>query len=79
MRIQPSSMDFLGVDGSAGFPDGLVVKSLPANTQDTGSIPGSGRSPGGENGTPLQSSFLGNPTDRGAWWVTAHGVTESQL
>ena len=38
--------------------------------------PGLGRSPWG-NGTPLQYSCLGNPMDRGAWWATVQGVTES--
>ena len=37
-----------------------------------GSIPGLGRSPGGEHGNPLQYSCLENPTDRGAWWATVH-------
>ena len=61
-----------------------VVKSLPANAGDTrdardvGSIPGSGRSPGGGHGTPLQYSCLENPMDRGAWWATVHGITKSQ-
>ena len=41
------------------------------------SIPGSGRSPGGGNGNPLQYPCLGNPMDRGAWWATVHGVTQS--
>ena len=40
-----------------------------------GSIPGSGRSPGGGNGNPLQYSCLGNPMGRGAWRATVHGVT----
>ena len=40
-------------------------------------IPGLGRSPGVENGNPLQYSCLENPMDRGAWWVTFHGVTNS--
>ena len=40
-------------------------------------IPGSGRSPGGGNGTPLQYSCLENPMDRGAWWAAVHGVAES--
>ena len=53
-----------------------MVKNLPANAGDTGLIPGSGRSPGGGNGNPLQYSCLGNPMDRGTWWVTVHGVTE---
>ena len=54
----------------------LVVKSLHANagdTGDTGSIPGSGRSPGGGHGNPLQYSCLENPMDRGAWGATVHG------
>ena len=59
----------------------LVVKNPPANagdTRDTGSIPGSGRSPGGGHGNPLQYSCLENPMDRGAWWATVHGLTKSQ-
>ena len=50
----------------AGFPGGSAVKNLPANAGDAGSIPGLGRSPGQENGNPLQYSCLENPTDRGA-------------
>ena len=46
-------------------------------TGDSGSIPGSGRSPEGANGNPLQCSCLENPIDRGAWQATVHGVTES--
>ena len=42
-----------------------------------GSIPGSGRSPGVGNSNPLQYSCLENAMDRGAWWATVHGVTES--
>ena len=53
------------------FPGGSVVKNLPANAGDVGSIPGSERSPGGGNGNPLQDSCLGNPMDRGAWQATA--------
>ena len=59
----------------------LVVKNLPAKAgdiRDAGSIPGSGRSPGGEHGNPLQFSCLENPLERGAWWVTVHRVTKSQ-
>jgi len=55
-----------------------VVKNLPANAGDAGSIPGLGRSPGGENGNPLQYSCLENPMDREVWWATVHEVTESQ-
>ena len=45
---------------------------------DVGSIPGLGRSPGGEHGNPFQYSCLENSMDRGAWWATVHGVTKSQ-
>ena len=51
----------------------LVVKNQTANAGDVGSIPGPGRSPGGENGNPLPCSCRENPMDRGAWWVTVHG------
>ena len=40
---------------------------------------GSGRSPGEGNGNPLQYSCLKNPMDTGAWWATAHRVTESDI
>ena len=59
----------------------LVVKHLPANAGEAGdmsSIPRSGRSHGGGNGNPLQSSCLENSMDRGAWRATVHGVTESE-
>ena len=59
----------------------LVVKSLPASAEDTGdagSIPGSGRSPGGGHGNPLLYSCLENPMDRGAQWATVCGVAKSQ-
>ena len=59
----------------------LVVRNPPASAgdiRDAGSIPGSGRSPGGGNGNPLQYSCLENPMDRGAWWATVHGVSKSQ-
>ena len=57
-----------------GFPGGSVVKEFVCSAGDTGSIPGSGRSPGEGNGNPLQYSCLGNFMDRGALWATAHGV-----
>ena len=50
-----------------GFSGGTVVKNLPANAGDTGSIPGLGRSPGVGDGNPLQYFCLGNSTSRGAW------------
>ena len=55
-----------------------MVKNLPANAGGTGSNPGSGRSPGGGHGNPLQYSCLENPMDRGAWWATVHGDVQSQ-
>ena len=55
-----------------------LVKNLPANAGDAGSIPGSGRSPGVGNGNPLHCSCLENPMDRRAWWATVHGVVTSQ-
>ena len=60
-----------------GFPGGSVVKNLPANARNADFIPGSGRSLGEGNGNPLQYSCLENPMDRGTWWVTVHGVAES--
>ena len=61
-----------------GFFVGLTVKNQPANVRDVGSIPESGRSPGEENGNPLQDSCLGNPMDRGGWWASVPGVAKSQ-
>ena len=56
-----------------------MAKNLPINTGDAGSIPGSGRSPGGGNGSPLQYSCLGNHMDRGAWWATQYmGLQKKQ-
>ena len=53
-------------------------KESACNAGTPGWIPRSGRSPGGGYGNPLQDSCLGNPMDRGAWWATVHGVTESR-
>ena len=60
----------------------LVVKNLPASAvdiRDSGLIPGLGRSPGGEHGSPLQYSCLENPMFRGAWWAAVHGLKELDL
>ena len=54
-----------------------MVKVSAYNAGDPGSIAGSGRSPGEGNGNLLHYSCLENPMDRGAWWATVHGVTES--
>ena len=61
-----------------GFPGGSDGKESASNAGNPSWIPGLGRSPGKGNGNPLQYSCLENPMDRGAWWATVHGVTESQ-
>ena len=55
---------------------GSGCKESACNTGEPSSVPGSGRSPGEGQGNPLQFSCLENPTDRGAWRATVHGVTE---
>ena len=58
-----------------------MVKNPPVSegdVRDMGSIPESGRSPGGENDNPLKYSCQENPVDKGACWATAHGVAKSQ-
>ena len=59
------------------FPCGSDSKESACNVQDPGLIPGLGTSPGVVNGNLLQYSCLENPMDRGAWWATVYGVTES--
>ena len=70
------------IDGAnklhGGLPGGSAWENVPAGTEDTSSIPGSGKSPGEGNGNPLQYSCLGNPMDRGAWWASVPGVTRSR-
>ena len=58
----------------------LTIKNMPANAgdiRDLGSIPGSGKSPGGGHSNPLQYSCLENPMDRGAWRARVHEVAKS--
>ena len=62
-----------------GFPGGSNSKEFSCNAGDLCSIPGSGRSPGGGHGNPLQYSCLENPMDRGTWWVAVHRVTELDM
>ena len=65
-----------------GFPDDSAVKNLPVNAGDigdAGSIPESGKSPGGGNGSPLQYSCLENLMDRGAWRAKSKGHEESDM
>ena len=61
-----------------GFAGGSVVKNLPANAGDMGSIPGLGRSPGEGNGNPLQYSCPGHVMDKGAWWYSLWGHKEQE-
>ena len=58
-----------------GFPQSSVGKSFAYNAGDRGSTTGSGRSPGEENGSPLQYSCLENSMDKGAWQAIVHGIT----
>ena len=63
---------------STGFPGGSVANDPPASAGEPGSIPGSGRSFGEGNGSPLQCSCPGKPMDRRAWWATVHGIAKSR-
>ena len=63
---------------SCGLSGGSDSKESAFNAGDPGSIAGSGRSPGGGHGNPLQYSSQQNPMDRGAWQATVHEVTKSQ-
>ena len=69
---------FHGSIQTEGFPGASDSKESACNTGDLGLIPGSGRSPGEENGYPFQYSCLENFMDKGAWWATVHGVSKSQ-
>ena len=64
---------------SAGFQGGSVVKNMPSNAGDLGSIRGPGRSARGGNGHRLWYSCLENPMDRGGWWATVHGGSQRVL
>ena len=69
------------IPGLGGIPGGSVVKNSPTSagaTEDMGSIPESGRSPGEGNGNPLHYSCLGNPMNRGAWQAILHEAAKSQ-
>ena len=68
-------------DTEQGFPGGASGKETVrqcSRHRDAGSTPGSGRSPGGRHGNPLQYSCLENPMDRGALWATVYGVTKTR-
>ena len=55
----------------------MILSVSARDARDTGSIPGSGRSPRGGNGNALQRSCLENSMDRGVWWASVHGVAKS--
>jgi len=61
-----------------GFPGGSDSKESASNAGDLGLIPGSGRSPAGGHGNPLQYSCLESFMDRGDWWATVHGVKKNR-
>ena len=65
-----------GYQRTGGLPQWLRGKESTCNAGDPSLIPGFRRSPGEGNGYPLQYSYLGNPMDRGAWWVTIHVVSK---
>ena len=73
-----SKILFCSSHSERGRPWWLSGKEPACNAGDVGSVPGLGRSPGGGNGCPPQYSCLEDSMDRGAWWATVHGVTNSQ-
>ena len=76
LRVSNKAGALKKILNEGGFLGGSVVKNLPANAGDAGSIPGMGKSPGEGNGNPLQYSCLGNPIDREAWCATVQEVAK---
>ena len=74
-KCAPNFRRCFGILGPTGGSDG---EESACNEGDTSSIPGSGRSPGGGHGNPLQYSCLENPMDRGVWQATVHWVSKSR-
>ena len=77
-RVRHDWATELNRNNCEGLPDDSVSKESACNAGDTGSVPGSGRFPGGGNSNPLQYSYLENPMDRGAWQVIVYGVSKSR-
>ena len=73
-----SSWFRVGPKSKGSFLCGSDTKAFASSTRDLGSIPSSGRSPGGGHGNPLQYPCLENPMDRGAWRAIVHEVAKSQ-
>ena len=71
--VMPEKFDFY-CKRIRDFPGSSDAKASAYNARDLGSIPGSRRSPGEGNSSPLLYSYSENPMDRGAWWATVHGV-----
>ena len=69
---ETSIVPALGARGSQAAEQNPPASA--GDTRDTGLIPGSGRSPGGGNGSPLQYSWLESPLDQGARWATVRGT-----
>ena len=74
-KISPGTLGF----ETYSFPSGSDSEGSTYNARDLGSVPGLGRSPGEGNGNSLHYSCLENPTDRGTWWATVHGVAKSRI
>ena len=77
MKTKRNEHIFYRCKGIKGFPGGSDSKES-AFPEDLVLKPGLGRSLGKGNGNPIQYSFLENPTDRGAWRATVHGVAKSR-
>ena len=79
LKHESLCLDFFLACGSSQVALGVQNSSDSAgDLRDAGLIPGSGRSPGGGYGSPLQYPCLENSMDRGAWWATVRGVAKSQ-
>ena len=77
--FQSLSYSVLGFSYTKGLTRWLSSKESPCQTGDTGSMSGSGRSPGEGKGNPLQYSCLANPMHREAWEAITHEVADSQI
>ena len=76
LTLRADSFSHLPKLSPVGFPGVIVVMNSPVNSGDTGLIPGSGRSPGVGNGSPLQYSCPENSLDRGVWGDTVCGLAK---
>ena len=77
-KIQLVPTKYVNLLTLSSFPSGSDDKESACNARDQGWIPGSGRSPGEENGYPLQFFCMEDPVDRGAWQATVNEVAKSQ-